>query len=94
MADSDALCNFWDFAFDFEYAGVALVDGFDGGGELGWGAIFPKDVDEEDMVGCVICFDEVNNPTYNARSWFCLALSRAFRVKSPSQQPNSGVPPN
>ena len=33
-------------------------------------------------------------PTYEARSWLCLALSRDFYVKSPSWQPIFGVPPN
>ncbi len=60
MADSDALCNFRDFTFDFEYASVTLVDGLDGGCELRQGAIFLKDIDEEDMVGCVIHFGKID----------------------------------
>ena len=33
-------------------------------------------------------------PTYEARPWLCLALSRDFNVKRPSRHPISGVPPN
>ena len=46
------------------------------------------------MIGCVVGLTRSTKPTYEARSWFRHALRSAFRVKSPSRQPSSGVPPN
>ena len=37
-----------------------MINGFDGGYKFGWCSIFAKNINEEHVVGCVVCFDQVN----------------------------------
>ena len=46
------------------------------------------------MIAVLYALTRLTKPAYEARSWLCQALSRAFNAKSPSLHPTPGVPPN
>ncbi len=85
LAHSNRLRDFDCFFFDLQDAYVVSVNGLDCCDKFWRGTVSFEDAQQEVVIGRVVG---------EATSWFHRALRSGFRVKSPSRQPSSGVPPN